>query len=287
MAVLPVFEHDPFLQYRPFPEEASNLFSAHWHEMAASVVFYQIIQWLSPVFAKRYLGSSYTTLPAKTKLNFDIHVVSMVQCIISIAILLPMWNHPNWANRISDPEASIFGTTDYGALVASLTIGYFVWDLLVCLVYFKLFGIGFLFHAFAALYVFACTLVPYAQPWIPGFLLFELSTPFVNINWFASRLPAGTVSDRLILINGLLLLFTFFSVRIVWGFYAVSIVAADMFQVLHLLGYFLPATILALNVLLDSLNIFWFWKMVQIAKKKASGKASSPRQSAKSIDKIE
>lgn len=270
---LPVFEEDPFLQYRPFPAHTDSLVLRHWHEIVVSFVFYTVIQIASGPLARQYLGTKYTALPKKTRINFDIHVVSMVQCLISIALLLPMWNHSHWANRLDDPASSVLGYTPYGGLVAGVTVGYFLWDVVVCIKYFTLFGVGFLFHGCAALFVFSTCFVPYAMPWIPAFLLFELSTPFVNVNWFASRLPTGTFSNRTVVINGLMLLFTFFSVRIVWGFYAVTLVATDMFAVWSQAPIVLPITILLLNVNLDVLNCFWFYKMLVIAKKTTLKKA--------------
>lgn len=271
---LPIFNEDPFLQYRPFPASPKNYFEAHWHEVAASFLFYLIIQHLLPILLKRYVGKIYTDLNHKTKINFDIHVTAMVQCVLSVLALVPMWNHPMWKNRLTDPHLAVLGYYPYAGFVAAISVGYFVWDLYVCLRYFRLFGAGFLFHAVAALYVFSSCFVPFCLPWIPAFLLFEASSPFVNMNWFASRLPAGTFSDRFVMINGLLLLITFFSVRLVWGFYAVALVAGDMWQVRQHVAMFLPLSILSFNVALDGINAFWFYKMVGIAKRKILGKAS-------------
>lgn len=282
-----MYLNDWFIDYRPFPERPLNLFEEHWHEVAISLAFYGVIHILSPLLMPILVGKHYTTLPKKTRINFDVHVVSMVQCFISIALLVPMWNHPNWQNRMADPKSSVEGTTQYGALVAAFTVGYFVWDVLVCLIYFDLFGIGFLGHGIAALYVFSCCLIPYAQPWIPAFLLFELSTPFVNINWFASKLPSGAISTKVFLINGICLLVTFFTVRILWGFYAVTLVARDMYAVWNDNPKFLPVSILLLNIMLDVLNLFWFQKMIKIAMKKAKGDTSTRAAAKETARKIE
>lgn len=251
-------------------------FQAHWHEIVISTVFYFVIQAMSPAVCTTLFGKAYTALDKKTKVNFDIHAVSMVQCVISVLLLLCGLRNAPYANRLADPESSILGYTPYLGFVAAMTIGYFIWDLFVCAWYFKLFGLSFLFHGFAALYVFSCSLRPYCLPWAPAFLLFELSTPFVNINWFATRLPAGTISEKVVVINGLLLLVTFFSVRIVWGFYAAATVAYDMWRVLDKAPIFFPASILFLNVSLDSLNVVWFTKMFQIAKKKMKQHSATP-----------
>lgn len=263
----PVFEEDVFLKFRPFPAEPANFFEAHWHEIAASFLFYNAVQWLSPRVSSALLGTKYTALPLKTRINFDIHVVSQVQCIVSILAIVPCWNHPYILNRAVDPQHSILGYYPYGGLVLGISTGYFMWDTYVCAKYYRLFGAGFLLHGVAALYVFGTSFLPFLIPWIPSFLLFELSTPFVNMNWFASKLPKGTFSQKFVIVNGLLLMAVFFSVRILWGFYAVGLLAWDMYRIRHQVHPFWPVMVLSLNALLDVLNVFWFCKMVLIAKK--------------------
>lgn len=269
LSQLPVWEADPFLALRPFPTQATNNFMAHWHEIVGAFVAYVLVQRYSRPWARKYFGSAYTELLPRTQLNFDIHLVSMFQCILSILMCGPMWNHPFRLNHAIEPHNAIFGYTPYAGLVAAVTIGYFVWDIYVCIRYFLLFGWGFLFHGVAAGYVFVCALGGFCMPWMPAFLLFELSTPFVNINWFASHLPEGTISNAVVMINGLLLLVVFFFVRLVWGVYAVWVVAHDMVAVGLELDLLLPLLILPLNIMLNALNVFWFYKMVKIAKRKA------------------
>lgn len=283
---LPTVILDPFDKLRPFPSDPKTIFQSHWHELVLSALFYYIVQSLSGPVCSFFLGSRYTSLPRKTRIDFDVHVTSMVQCAVSAVLMFYHFNNPHWQNRLNDPVNSLLGSTPFGSMVISVTAGYFVWDLLVCLKYFDLFGIGFLLHAIAAMYAFCCGFVPYCQPWAAAFLSFELSTPFVNMNWFASRMPEGTFSDKFVVINGLLLIVVFFVVRIVWGLYAVVQLAKDMAWSLDQVSIFTPATILAMNFALNTLNIFWFYKMVRIATKKVKGQ-SSTRKAAKAADKIE
>lgn len=285
--IFPVFNEDPFLKYRPFPETAKIPLVAHWHEVLGSFLVYVMVQKLSPFVSAWFFGKRYTELSYKTKKNFDIHVVSMVQCVISLSTLIPMWNHPSWKNRNIDPASAVLSYYPYGGFVTAIAVGYFVWDLFVCFKYMSLFGPGFLVHAVSALYVFSATLTPFCLPWVPGFLIFELSTPFVNVNWFASKMPAGFVSDTTAIVNGICLLVTFFSVRIIWGFYAVFLVACDMWTVWDRVYKFLPITTLFLNFTLDVLNVYWFYKMLMIAKKKATGKKSTKEVEKELAHKIE
>ncbi|CDR42158.1 CYFA0S08e04258g1_1 [Cyberlindnera fabianii] len=265
--------YDPFLEMNPFFKEPRNYYEAHAHEILGSIVFYQILYMSSPYISHALFGKHYEEQSKKSKANFDIHIVSMVQCLISILSIVPLIGdkHLN--------ESSVLNYTPYAAFVSSITIGYFVWDLWVCLKYFKLFGVGFLLHAVAALFVFSSTLRPFCLGWVASFLSFELSTPFVNINWFVSRLPAGTVSPKFVAINGLLVIITFFIVRIVWGFYAIYLVVFDMWAVKDEVSWFLCIVIVGLNFALDALNLFWFQKMVAIAAKKIRGGKTETKKS--------
>ncbi|KAI5962828.1 hypothetical protein KGF57_001397 [Candida theae] len=269
---------DPFESYRPFPKNPQSVLATHWHEIVAAAVFYFTLQAIVKPLATRILGKTYTSLPKKTQIDFDIHVVSMVQSIISIVITYYHFNNPHWRNRSNDPVNSLLGSTPFGSMGSAISIGYFVWDMWVCVRYFDIFGVGFLFHGAAAFFVIACALIPYCQPWLGSFLVFELSTPFVNLNWYASRMPEGTFSEKFVIVNGLLLMIVFFMVRIVWGFYAAVQLAIDMSYSLDQINNAIPAIILLLNFGMDSLNVFWFYKMVRIARKKASKKASDRKK---------
>lgn len=136
----------------------------------------------------------------------------------------------------------------------------------------------------------------------PIFLLYELSSPFLNIHWFCDKLNlTGSIYQA---INGLFLVLTFFSCRIVWGIYSSTWVFHDMFHLVrtghsdfvlrvpsgqlktystnellriardregqstafnyeHFTPVWIPIVYLLSNLVLNSLNIFWFGKMIQ------------------------
>ena len=135
---IPVVTEDPFLQYRPFPEVPKTLFQKHWHEIFASFMFYFIIQQLSGPIFSIIMGPRYTKLSRSTRVNFDVHVTSMVQCFVSFALMVPHLNNPHWVNRLNDPANSLLGSTDFGGLVCALStflcleLGFYFTDLLQC-----------------------------------------------------------------------------------------------------------------------------------------------------------
>ena len=63
-------------------------------------------------------------------------------------------------------------------------------------------------------------------------MLYELSTPFLNIHWFCDKL--GMTGSKLRMYNGIALLVTFFGCRIVWGTYPTVLIYSDNYKALIL-----------------------------------------------------
>lgn len=237
----------------------------HLHEILFAAVFYEVLYRVSSVLSPR-LCQSYRALTRRTQINFDIHIVSMIQALLILALSYPLFGDEVLAQS---PNAY----TPYSGFVCAMALGYFVWDSYVCLRYIKLFGPGFLVHGLAAGFVFMQALRPYALKWAPIFLFFEASTPFLNVHWFTSHLPAGLIPSWAELLNGVCLLFTFFSVRIVWGFYYAFRFAQEAFfhDTERIQPVWIPLTMLGSNLALDVLNVYWFSKMLKLATKKLKG----------------
>ena len=64
---------------------------------------------------------------------------------------------------------------------------YFVWDMYICAVRIKENGWQMLVHALASFAVFLFGLGPFTFYYGAVFILFELSTPFLNIHWFLDK----------------------------------------------------------------------------------------------------
>ncbi|KAK9466957.1 TLC domain-containing protein [Lipomyces arxii] len=232
----------------------------HFHEVILAFALYQGIFVISPYFCK-YIAA-YRTLNDRTKLNFDIHVVSHVQCLLILALALPAF----WDPELQDDH--IFAYSPYAGLVYAFAVGYFAWDTYISVKYINLFGAGFAVHGIASLIVFTISFRPYLMYYGPVFLYFELSTPFLNVHWFAGHMPANTIPAQVQFINGILLLVTFFLCRIVWGFYNVVRLATDMWAVLDKMPLWLPLVVLTSNFSLNCLNVFWFSKMIEAVKRR-------------------
>ena len=228
-----------------------------------------------------------------------------------------------------DYRERIWGYTGAGGLVQALAGGYFVWDLWVSTVHIDLFGWGPLAHAVSALYVFslgyvsrgilspnlevhyslAATDLSYQRPFVnyygPIFILYELSSPFLNFHWFFDKLHmTGSTAQ---LINGIVLMLSFFGSRLVWGPYQNINAFSDIFAAMRYqntvegkawlkapvspssslsmgdsgkaareiwrfqperIPTWLAASYLISSTVLTVLNVYWFGKMVETIRKR-------------------
>lgn len=87
---------------------------------------------------------------------------------------------------------------------------------------------------------------PFVYFYCPVFLLYELSSPFLNIHWFCDKLElTGSIYQA---INGALLTSTFFCCRIVWGQYSSYRTFSDMYTAVSTGHSLRPAGILGEEV---------------------------------------
>ncbi|CCH61822.1 hypothetical protein TBLA_0F02830 [Henningerozyma blattae CBS 6284] len=266
---------DPLLKFSWYPESES-LYLKHLHEIAFSFAFYLFIHiFIAPYLNHLIFGKNYTSIQnRKSKMDFDVHIVSMFQAFISVAIVLPVIRLP------VDLNVATF-QNEWCSMVSSVSVGYFIWDFIVCVSNYNIYGLEFLAHAIGSLYCIGISLYPFVQNWVPKFLIVEASTPFVNVNWFISQLLRYKVKVPVWLnvINGVLLMTVFFSIRIVWGFTAIGYLSKQIWITRYQVPIVHTFLILLLNTLFNCLNLFWFSKMIRIVKKMAMGSKKETKSS--------
>ncbi|KAK3080578.1 hypothetical protein LTS18_000118, partial [Coniosporium uncinatum] len=197
----------------------------HAHEILLAFAFYEFIRSvLSPFICPILFPRTYPSLAPRTKLNWDVHVVSFFQSII--VCILALWVMRDDEER-HDMDAGgkyfaeggfrerVWGYTGASGLVQAWACGYFLWDFWMCARYVGVFGWGMLAHAVAAVAVFCLGFRPFVNYYAPTFILYELSSPFLNIHWFCDKLHL--TGSTIQLLNGVVLLATFFGCRLCWG----------------------------------------------------------------------
>lgn len=167
---------------------------------------------------------------------------------------------------------------------------------------------------------------PFVNYYTPVFILYELSSPFLNIHWFLDKV--NMTGSKAQWYNGMALLFMFFSCRLVWGTWRSVHVYSDMWQALsqtwsatassestldpvninaHVFQIrdgnlcvdeacakaqaeiskyshytatgtptWLVVTYILSNIVLNSLNYYWFSKMIETVLKRFRGPAAAP-----------
>lgn len=142
---------------------------------------------------------------------------------------------------------------------------------------------------------------PFVNYYASTFILYELSSPFLNIHWFCDKL--NKTGSTIQFVNGIVLLCTFFSCRIIWGSYQSVRVFSDVYHAYkagtitlfdvdvgklstttatsavlktdmmrfaegQTVPLWLAGAYLASNLTLNGLNWFWFGKMIETLRKR-------------------
>ncbi|KAF8864660.1 DUF887-domain-containing protein [Acephala macrosclerotiorum] len=259
---------------------------SHIHEILfAFGVYHLIFEYIAPPLSNFFLPTRYSKLTYESKLRWNMHCASMVQCCTICVMAL-------WTIAMDDERRNmnlnerLWGYTGAAGLVQALATGYFLFDLVVMVRYLDVFGLGMLAHASSCLITYTLGFRPIFNYYGCIFMLYELSTPFLNIHWFFDKL--GMTGTKAQLYNGIALLVAFFCCRLVWGAYSSYNIYKDVWDALHLtaaekiggndemmrfagdrsLPMWLVALYMSGHVTLQALNVFWFGKMIAAVKKR-------------------
>jgi hypothetical protein len=153
----------------------------HAHEVVLACALYHAVYKLaSPALSRRLFPRTYAALPPRARLNWDVHVVSLVQStgINALALWVVLVGDAPARARM-DWRARLWGYTGAAGLVQAFAAGYFIWDLAVTARHVRIFGWGMLAHAMCALLVFSCGFVRLLS--LPSFSFFFFALPFFSL----------------------------------------------------------------------------------------------------------
>nr|OQO30715.1 hypothetical protein B0A51_01839 [Rachicladosporium sp. CCFEE 5018] len=248
----------------------------HANTLLLSALTYQtLFSLVSPPLSRRLAPRSYPTFPLKTRLNWDTRVTGLVQAVfICTAALRVIASDPTRVG--STWETRLWGYSPAAGKVQAWAAGYFLWDILISTRWVDMYGPTALMHAVAAFVVTMIGFRPFGNYYGVNFVLYELSTPFLNLHWMLNKLsptPEEEPSD-LQVYNGFALVGTFFGCRLVWGTYQTWLLTQDMLSAWRAgpVPELLFGTYLLANTALTGLNFFWFSKMVGTLRKRLGGR---------------
>ncbi|OMJ28598.1 putative TLC domain-containing protein [Smittium culicis] len=201
-------------------------------------------------------------------------VVSQIHAVYAVLFCIPIFFEKDLVND------RVFGISQYAMKVYGVSLGYFIWDAITTTVNVSLGGIGFALHGICCVLVFALAYRPSLQYYGAVFLMFEISTVFLNNKKFISVAKPFFTPQNIAYVstaNDLLFLISFFIVRIVLGPYFSYNVFADLFDAKASIPNWIIGFYFSTNFILNCLNFFWFYKIANIAAKRIGlSKPSKP-----------
>jgi TLC domain len=158
----------------------------------------------------------------------------------------------------------VWATTEAATTAMAFSAGYFVWDVIFSTLNYDVFGWQFLCHGILCLTMYTTGTTPFCQWYGCLFLMFELSTPFVNLHFAFEK--AQFDNKCVVNLNKALLFVLFTSVRVIMGpimsyYFWIGVWTSDparsllWVRVLFLFG----------NGFLCCLNFLWFSYMLRAA----------------------
>ncbi|KAI0748696.1 DUF887-domain-containing protein [Daedaleopsis nitida] len=237
----------------------------------AFTAFTALHLYISPFFSSRLFPVSYAKLRSPRAVNqWNIQMVSLLH----VFVVLPLAVSCFGSETLKDDK--LFGWDDRVGTTVAVACGYFLWDTLDAAINFD--DLGFLIHGMSCLTLYMMAFRPFLGYYAPRFLTWETSTIFLNIHRFLDK--TGHTGSTVQWINGVVLLATFFSVRIVYGWY----LSIDFMRALYGAREELPLVYLiafyAGNIALNSLNAIWFYKMIFAIRKRFDQEAKPLRAAA-------
>lgn len=139
---------------QPLADKLSlHLLPLHIHQIIAFFLLYQLLQSVvSPLLSGCLFPNVYPTLNKRTKLNWDIHFVALIQSIIISGATLWCQLFDEARLRMSD-AGRVYDYSFGCTTVSAMAMGYFIWDLVVCTRCINIYGISLFAHAACALCV--------------------------------------------------------------------------------------------------------------------------------------
>lgn len=127
----------------------------HLHEVLIAASLYQFtMSFIAPIVSNWLVPEQYAKLSPRTRFNWNIHFVSLVQSILICGLSYYVLYHDKERPKMGWQER-VYGYTGGLGMVQAFTAGYFVWDFYICARWYKMFGFGMLAHAISALTVYS------------------------------------------------------------------------------------------------------------------------------------
>ena len=184
-------------------------------------------------------------------------------CFALLASVLGAVEYFSPSEGLSTSEDRFFSASIRSHFLMSFAAGFFAWDALYCAIGRQ--GPMFVAHACAGLFAYANTLGPFMQHQGCFFLLWEISTPFLNLR--SQLLACKRTDSTLFRAVSVAFALSFLGVRWLIGMPGSAIWYVESYQLIRaghpLLRPRMLCTALALNLMLNVFNVMWGLKVAK------------------------
>ncbi|GAA5806910.1 hypothetical protein MFLAVUS_000258 [Mucor flavus] len=232
----------------------------HWQTVLTSTVIFAIIYEMSRIFSPVLFPKTFQFFKGYNGPNWHVHVVSTIHCLVVVTGSFFIF-----ADNTLDQDR-VNGYVRWAADIYSISCGYFLWDTIIAIYFYKYQGISMVLHGMVSFSVFIFSFRPFINYYGAIFLMYELSTIFLNFHWFMDKL--GWTGSKIQLVNGVVLLLTFFFARIVFGTFMSYRMWTDIYAVKDDVPWRYWIVYGGGNFITTCLNIWWFSQMITMLRKR-------------------
>ena len=247
----------------PYTEEPSSWPYFFTYPFIVSFILTLIIPtFISPWLGRTFLPQKYPKLGKKLSLFHSLPASTLHAVFCTGMVVYLLWSGSMGTNRV-------FSKSPLGFATMQITLGYLVADFLICLSDRHLRADRFMLmhHAFG---IIGISLGLYCQGKFMYFIvsrqISEFSTPTVNL--FVLLLMLDKRDSSLFVFNSLAMIFAFFLCRLLLlPWFWIEMVQTLSKPASTLVPLHLRVWTLVTYVIFDTLNLWWFWKMLKGALK--------------------
>ncbi|KAJ1852366.1 hypothetical protein LPJ57_007669 [Coemansia sp. RSA 486] len=233
----------------------------YWPRVFASAAIFELIFRLGQAVTPVVFPSTWNRLNKIERYKWCVRLASIAHaCYMVTNSLVIIANSKLRSNPL-------YGYDAVAESAYSITVGYFLWDIIDTYKNIQIAGLGFMAHAIMSFGVYLLSFTPFLQYYGACFMMFEVSTIFLNVHLFLEDL--GLQDAILYFINGMALVSSFFFARIVYGtILSINVwrgIANSEIPINPLITGFIKLA----NLTLMGLSYYWFSVIIMTAKRNA------------------
>ncbi|KAJ1963411.1 hypothetical protein GGI12_002065 [Dipsacomyces acuminosporus] len=230
----------------------------YWRVVALAIACNFMIVKLSPLISKLLFPKAYGRLGARDKKSWDVCVLGLIHSAFDSAYILAYL----FDGGLSQDKMN--ARNEQFEQLLAVTQGYYIWDLVVCIADFSIYGPMYAIHALLGVIGLFILMSGQLEFYAIPYLIPELSTVFLNIRHLLKH--AGYSSTLIYKANFLVFVVTYIAIRVGYENYhsfqlIKAVYAGEVGNAYYPFAVYLSAT----GIVLMVLNVIWLKQILKAA----------------------